>query len=133
MGSPQILYLLLVVFSSQACLRSLLRQMAELTTKQHFSHVMHWLFWALGILVLAGKKPGRVLLAWTKLDTAESAATGDSPVRGVLDSPYLWQGQCLHQASDSQAKRQQWPGGLLSPALFQPSHTIRGQDSLCTG
>lgn len=51
--------------------------MAELTTKQDFSHVMHWLFWALGTLVLAGKKPGRVLLAWTRLDTAESAATGD--------------------------------------------------------
>lgn len=65
------------VFLSQACLRSLLRQMAELTTKQDSSHVMHWLFWALGTLVLAGKKPGRVLLAWTRLDTAENAATGN--------------------------------------------------------
>lgn len=65
------------VFPSQACPRSLLRQMAALTTKQDSSHVMHWLFWALGTLVLAGKKPGRVLLAWTRLDTTESAAAGN--------------------------------------------------------
>lgn len=66
---------------------------------------------------------------------------GGIPVRGVLDSPYLWQGQCLHQASDSQAKRQRWQGGsarsyyllpFSSHSTQQEGKTVCGQGETCT-
>lgn len=90
------------VFPSQACPRSLLRQMAALTTKQDSSHVMHWLFWALGTLVLAGKSlegfsllgqgwtQQRVLLQATRRHSSEWGCAAQSlPLARTVPSPGL--------------------------------------------
>lgn len=71
MGVPHILHLPTSpsAFSTQACLRRLMRQMAEFNTQAGL--LVTWCQAILGTVdtvVLAGEKPGRVPLAWTRLE-----------------------------------------------------------------
>lgn len=128
---------------SQACLRSLRRQMAELQSRDALAIL------GTGDISAGRKKAWKGSLAWTRLNTAESVATGDKEARQWVGlcwtvGPYLWQGQCLHQASDCQAKRQLWRGGgpagyslscPLQPCILcnkkarQPVHRVRSASS----